>query len=825
VLIAMSEKMDLEKYGYNVLTAHSGKESIDMFKSHDGIDLILMDIDLGSGMDGTEAAQVISEEYEVPIIFVSSHTAPEVVEKTEKITSYGYVVKNSSMTVLDASIKMAFRLFHARQTEKEMEEHLNLALEGGELGTWEWNIHTDEMRFNNRWAEMKGYNPDEIEPVLSSWKKLLHPEDVPDIMKKLYSHLEGETPNFETEYRIKSRNDEWLWMLDRGKILERDNENKPLIMCGTNMNITDRKITEEKLRESEKRLSLAMDASKQGYWDWDFKTDSLFVSPHYKEMLGHDKEDSLEWKEIWMDVIHIDDHSKVLPVIVKHVKSGEPYAGEFRLLCNDGSYKWFLIRGDFFEYSGEGVPTRAVGIYIDIDAQKRAELENIKLSQRINAGLRIGNIAWWEMHLPSGNVIFDNQKAEMLGYTNDRFKTYHDFTCLLHPDDYEKAIHAVRNHVDGKAESYDVEYRIKAADGSYKWFHGVGGITEYNHETGDIHLVGIVEDITKRKQNEEHLQVLNIAIENSLDGIAIADMDCRITYANPAALQIWGYNILDEILGRSVYEFWENKEMAENDVQVLFNGENLIAERTAFRTDGARRVIAISSAMVNDHNKRLGIVATFQDITDRKMAEFDLNSALLQKKELLKELQHRAKNSFATIESLLRLKASSLSNNDAKEIIEDVCSRIRAISELYTMLYDSESPLRVNLQEYIHKVLSSLEGLSDRIEITGNISPLESTTKNAVTLGLLITEVVTNSIKHAFPDESAGHVQCTLRKNVTGISMTISDNGIGMPAIKNLEKTDSTGRVLIHSLTRQLGGIVDLKTENGTSYLFSFPEL
>ncbi len=113
VLIAMVKQKELEKYGYTVLHVNTGEKALIISKEDKGIDLILMDIDLGSGIDGTEAAVNILKNRDIPILFMSSHTESEIVEKTEKITSYGYVVKSSSITVLDASIKMAFKLFDA----------------------------------------------------------------------------------------------------------------------------------------------------------------------------------------------------------------------------------------------------------------------------------------------------------------------------------------------------------------------------------------------------------------------------------------------------------------------------------------------------------------------------------------------------------------------------------------------------------------------------------------------------------------------------------------------------------------------------------------
>jgi len=123
-IIAMLETQQLEKYGYSVQHVTTGEKAVHaILENVFPIDLILMDIDLGSSIDGTQAAEQILKHKEIPIVFLSSHTEPEVVDKTEKITSYGYVVKSSSITVLDASIKMALKLFNAnRRVEHELAE-------------------------------------------------------------------------------------------------------------------------------------------------------------------------------------------------------------------------------------------------------------------------------------------------------------------------------------------------------------------------------------------------------------------------------------------------------------------------------------------------------------------------------------------------------------------------------------------------------------------------------------------------------------------------------------------------------------------------------
>jgi DNA-binding response OmpR family regulator len=119
-LLALDQKAQLEKHGYAVVQAPSGEAADEASKAHPGIDLVLMDINLGPGIDGTEAASRILDRRDLPLIFLSSHTEKEVVEKTERITNYGYVVKGSGITVLDASIKMAFKLFDANRRIRRM---------------------------------------------------------------------------------------------------------------------------------------------------------------------------------------------------------------------------------------------------------------------------------------------------------------------------------------------------------------------------------------------------------------------------------------------------------------------------------------------------------------------------------------------------------------------------------------------------------------------------------------------------------------------------------------------------------------------------------
>ena len=137
---------------------------------------------------------------------------------------------------------------------RESQERLELAMEGAELAMWDWNVQTGELVFNPRWTEMLGYSPDEIIPHIDSWHNLLHPDDFDSAREVLSRHFEGLTPSYELEYRNKTKSGEWRWFLARGKVVERDNDGRPLRAAGTRLDITDRKRAEALLQERTEAL-------------------------------------------------------------------------------------------------------------------------------------------------------------------------------------------------------------------------------------------------------------------------------------------------------------------------------------------------------------------------------------------------------------------------------------------------------------------------------------------------------------------------------------------------------------------------------------------
>ena len=137
---------------------------------------------------------------------------------------------------------------------RESEERLQLVLSGADLGTWDWDVPTGYVHFNRRWAEMLGYEPKEIKPHVETWEKLLHPEDKDGVMAALQRHLAGKTDTYKTEHRLWSKSGDPVWVLDTGRVIQRDSAGAPLRVAGIHMDITDRKQAEKELHEYQEHL-------------------------------------------------------------------------------------------------------------------------------------------------------------------------------------------------------------------------------------------------------------------------------------------------------------------------------------------------------------------------------------------------------------------------------------------------------------------------------------------------------------------------------------------------------------------------------------------
>ena len=180
----------------------------------------------------------------------------------------------------------------------------------------------------------------------------------------------------------------------------------------------------------------------------------------------------------------------------------------------DGTKIPVELRGDTIKVGEE---EKIIVSVRDITERKASEKSLDSTQNRLQTALSAGDMAWWEMELPSGEVRFDERKAKMLGYEPDDFNNYEDFTDLIHEDDYKKAMKAMEDHLEGRKERYEAEYRIRKHDGSYKWFRDVGGITVNSDNYTKV--TGIVIDIDERKRAQQALNEERNKLKNLHDAV------------------------------------------------------------------------------------------------------------------------------------------------------------------------------------------------------------------------------------------------------------------------------------------------------------------
>ena len=203
--------------------------------------------------NGMDALALYNESgLDIPFILLSGAIGEDIAVNAMVHGAHDYILKDR-MTRLIPAIERELREARLRCEKREAEEalrqseeRLKLVLEGSNVGFWDWNIVTGAVQFSQRWAEMLGYNLAEIEPHVRTWEKLIHPDDMEARRKALKDHLEERAPFYEYEYRLLTKSGNWKWVLDRGKVVRRVANSQPVRAAGTQIDITERKQSEEK---------------------------------------------------------------------------------------------------------------------------------------------------------------------------------------------------------------------------------------------------------------------------------------------------------------------------------------------------------------------------------------------------------------------------------------------------------------------------------------------------------------------------------------------------------------------------------------------------
>ncbi len=372
------EKNILEKHGYNVITADTGGKAIETVEATPSIDLILMDINLGSGMDGATAAEKILKTHDLPLIFLSSHTEREVIEKIEKITSYGYIVKTSGNTVLIASIKMAFRLFEAQMKNKEQAQMLreserNLSMTLKSIG--DAVIATDTegriVRMNTVAEQLTGWNMgealgrplDEVFHIINQHTRQRVENPVAKVLQT------GKTHGLANDTVLVSRQGTEYVIADSVAAIVDDKTGQTVGVVLVFRDVTEDHVVREALRESEERYRVLFEGSATGILMANVENKQFdYANPSICRMLGYTKE---ELTRLGIADIHPKDALEhVVAEFEAQMRGEKILASALPCLRKDGTVFYADIISAALVSSGK---SWGVGFFDDITERKQAE--------------------------------------------------------------------------------------------------------------------------------------------------------------------------------------------------------------------------------------------------------------------------------------------------------------------------------------------------------------------------------------------------------------------------------------------------------------------
>jgi PAS domain S-box-containing protein len=339
-----------------------------------------------------------------------------------------------------------------------------------------------------------------------------------------------------------------------------------------------------------------------------------------------------------------------------------------------------------------------------------------------------------------------------------------------------------------------------------------------------------IRDITEHKRADEGLRKLSRIVEQAPLSVAIADLSGTLEYVNPTFCEVSGY-ASEEVIGQNANLLSSGgapPEVYADMWQTLTSGRVWRGEFENRRKSGEIYVeLAVIAPVVGPDGRPTHYVALKEDITKRKEAEAALDASLQEKKALLREIHHRVKNNLQVITSLLRLEAGRSGDEGTRLVLKDMQGRIMSMALLHETLYRTGDFGRVELATYLRQLSQQLfraHGLgAGQARLVLDLAPVQADIDQAIPCGLIVNEMLTNSLKHGFAGGQDGEVRVVLRPQADDhVYLEVSDSGVGLPADFEARRGGSLGMQLITDLARQIGGRLDIGPGPGAHFSVVF---
>ncbi|MEH2127617.1 PAS domain S-box protein [Nostoc sp.] len=550
----------------------------------------------------------------------------------KQITIAGTVMQLVRITDITARKYSEKEQQRAEIALRESEERLQLALEASGDGLWDWNFLTGEVYYSPRYLEMLGYRFDELPQNLSTWERLVHPEDLPWAEKILTDYLKDSSIPYKFDYRLRTKSGECKWIANYGKVVMRDADGNPLRMTGTHRDISEQqaalrehKQAEAALAKSEEQLRLTLEFNHIGLWDWNVQTGEVIWNDNHYRLLGLEPEISAASYQLWRDRVHPEDVDRIEQAVSNALAQHINFQGEYRVIFPDGRVHWLTGKGRA-AYNEAGDPVRMLGIIIDTSDRKQAEAALQESEARFKAFMNNSPVLACITDT-DGCVLYLNQ-TYLRTFKLLPEQVIGQYISDLYPDEI------ARQHFDHIRTVIETNQVIEVIEFAPRPNGSLGEFLVYKFPILGLSaqkLVGRVAiDITERKILERELahkqKLLDTFINNAPVGITILDRELRYSLINEALAEINGIPAAAHF-GKTPWEIVPDLARKQEQVfrHVLTTGEAILDLEISGETPkfpGVIRTWLASYFPIQseaDQPISMGIVVV--EISDRKRAE------------------------------------------------------------------------------------------------------------------------------------------------------------------------------------------------------------
>jgi diguanylate cyclase (GGDEF)-like protein/PAS domain S-box-containing protein len=391
-------------------------------------------------------------------------------------------------------------------------ERLAWALEGTEDGVWDADMVQGNTYFSPNYARTLGLAP-EKGLTLKDLHALIHPDDLPRVMEEFRRHLQGKNPTYRTEYRVMTHDGEWRWILDRGKVIQRDRSGKPLRMVGTHVDITDRKKVEVALSESETKFRQLAENMREVFWLRDRDTGQfIYVNPAYEHIWGRSCQSLYQAPNTFFGSIHRDDLGRIFHAQKELVESEKTFNEEYRIVHPDGAIRWVWVRA-YPIHNEEKKYYRIAGVAEDITERKKAETA-LKDSEKRYKDLIEQQGGGVGIIDPNETIVYINPAGEDIFGVNRGTLSGHNLNEFL--DEEHLSFFQGQSSLRRQGVEISFEIPILRAD-KQKRNLLVTATPRFDVNGQFLGTIIIFRDITQRKQTEDRLRY--ISLHDALTGL------------------------------------------------------------------------------------------------------------------------------------------------------------------------------------------------------------------------------------------------------------------------------------------------------------------